>query len=92
MALPTTELAIALDLEQMSIGDTRLLTGRLNGTDVELIAQFGDFLIAHTNWSASEVDRITVNEMAAVMAKVSEAFKALTVPNSNGASSNGLHD
>lgn len=83
-------LEIKIDLGELSIGDTRLLTGRLNQANLELIAQFGDFLIAHTNWTEQEVNQIRSGEMESVMEQVKNAFAEQTVPNANGASSKNL--
>ncbi len=87
MALPDTVLVVKLDAAEWTLGDARLLTGRLNSNPIEMFAQFGDFLVAHTNWSQAEVDRITTDELRSVIAQVQEFFEEQSVPLANAAPS-----
>jgi len=75
MAIPEKPLEVNFDPNQMKVKDWRKLAHMGDNPDY-----FVDFLATYTNWSAEEIDELTMEEVGEAAKQFTEAVQKQSVP------------
>lgn len=75
MTIPDKPLEVNVDIKSLTLGEVKLFSA--GGFD---FVRFCDFLARHTNWTAEEIDAITIGELEDVARQLGGAIQAAAVP------------
>lgn len=91
MALPERDLVIDFKFEDLELGELELFDPDPRPKSPEenfaMIRAWRDFLIAHSNYTRPEVNRIKVGEMSEIRDKARKVVSDELVPKANGSGS-----
>ena len=75
MAKPENKpLEVTVDPDKMTLGEMACLSGGFS------LVAFRNFLLAHSNWTAEEIDSITRSELKDIFTQVVEQVDAILLP------------
>lgn len=79
MSVPDRTLEISLDVKQVKLKELRIFSE--TGLQKALLdGRFSEFLGEHSNWTADEVDNLTIEELEQVAQTIGEKLRANFVP------------